>query len=70
MWQSMEMLDVFNTLTLEQIFWKPKTFFKKLEYRFLVETTNIENVLFPYKTVMLEANVNDPDVHIHTFRKR
>ena len=53
----MEMLDVFNTLTSEQIFWKAKTFFKKLEYRFLVETTNIENVLFPYKTVMSEANV-------------
>ena len=53
----MEMLDVFNALTLEQIFWKAKTFFKKLEYRFLVETTNIENVLFPYKTVMSEANV-------------
>ena len=33
----------FNTLTLKQIFWKTKKpFFKKLEYRFLVESTNIE----------------------------
>ena len=33
-----------------------KTFFKKLEYRFLVETTKIENT-FPFKTALLEANV-------------
>ena len=26
-----------------KIFWKTKTFFKKLEYRFLVEATKIEN---------------------------
>ena len=30
------------TLTLKQIFWKTKTFFKNVEYRFLVETTKIE----------------------------
>ena len=57
MWQSVEILNVLNTLTLKQIFWKTKTFFKKLEYRFLVERTNIENATFPYKTVPLEANV-------------
>ena len=34
-----------------------KTFFKKLEYRFLVESTKIENSLFPYKTAISEANV-------------
>ena len=28
-----------------------------MEYRFLVESTNIENATFPYKTVPLEANV-------------
>ena len=28
-----------------------KNFFKKLEYRFLVEITKIENASFPYKTV-------------------
>ena len=34
-----------------------KTFFKKLEYRFLVETTKIENTSFPFKTTLSEANV-------------
>ena len=32
-----------------------KTFFKKLEYGFLVESTKIGNVSFPYKTAMSEA---------------
>ena len=49
--------NVFNTLTLKQIFWKTKTIFKKLEYSFLVESTKIENASFPYKTAMPEANV-------------
>ena len=56
MWQSVKVLNVFNTLTLIQIFWKTKTFFKKLEYRFLVETTKIENTSFPFKTALSEAN--------------
>ena len=34
-----------------------KTFFKKLEYYFLVEGTKIENASFPCKTAILEANV-------------
>ena len=42
---------------MKQIFWKTKTFFKKLEYRFLVESTKIENVSFPYKTAISETNV-------------
>ena len=42
-WQSVKILSVFNTLTLEQIFWKMKNFFKKLEYLFLVESTKIES---------------------------
>ena len=57
MWQSLEILTDFNILTLKQIFWKTKTFFKKLEYRFLVESTKIENASFPYKTAISEANV-------------
>ena len=57
MWQSVKIFNVFNTLTLKQIFWKTKTFFKKLEYRFLVESTKIENASFPYKTAITEANV-------------
>ena len=53
----MKILNVFNTLTLKQILWKTKTFFKKLSYRFLVESTKIENASFPYKTAISEANV-------------
>ena len=53
----MKVLNVFNTLTLIQIFWKTKTFFKKLEYRFLVEITKIENTSFPLQTALSEANV-------------
>ena len=34
-----------------------KTFFKKLEYCFLVERTKIEKESFPYKTAISEANV-------------
>ena len=49
--------EQFQYLTLKQIFWKMKTFFKKLENRFLVESTKIQNTLFPYKTAISEANV-------------
>ena len=57
MWQSVKVLNAFNTLTLKQIFWKRKTLWKRLEYHFLVESTNIENASFPYKTATSEANV-------------
>ena len=57
MWQSVKVLNVFNTLTLKQIFWKTKTFSKKMEHLFLVESTKIENASFPYKTLISEANV-------------
>ena len=52
----LEILNVFNTLTLKQIFWKTKTFFKKLEYYVLVESTKIENASFPYKAAISVAN--------------
>ena len=55
----MKVSNVFNTLTLKQISWKTKTFFKKLEYRFLVETTKIENISFTLKTDLSEANVKN-----------
>ena len=55
--ESVKVLNVFNTLTLKQIFWKTKTFFKKLEHLFLVETTKIENTSFTFKTALSEANV-------------
>ena len=34
-----------------------KTFFEKLEYRFLVEAIKIEDTSFPFKTALSEANV-------------
>ena len=34
-----------------------QSFCKKLEYRFLVESTKIENASSPYKTIMSEASV-------------
>ena len=43
---------MFSILTLEI-----EIFFKKLECRFLAESTKIENGTFPYKTVMSEASV-------------
>ena len=49
--------NVFNTLTLKQIFWKTKAFFKRVESRFLVQTTKIENTSFSFKTALSEANV-------------
>ena len=55
--QPVKVSNVFNTLTLKQIFWKARTFFKKLEYGFLVETTEIENASFPFKTALSETNV-------------
>ena len=55
--QSVKILKVFNTLTLKQIFRKTKSFSKKLEYRFCVESTKIENASFPYKNGISEANV-------------
>ena len=55
--QLLKILNVFNTLILRQIFWKTKTFFKKLEYRLLVVITKIESAIFPHKTALSEANV-------------
>ena len=57
MWQSVEILNVSNTLALKRIFWKTKAFFKKLVYRILVESTKIENASFSYKTTASTANV-------------
>ena len=54
---SVENLNVFNTSTLKKISWETKTFFKNLEYRFLVESTKIENASFLYKTAITEAKV-------------
>ena len=53
----MEILNLFNTLTLKQIFWKTKTFLRKLEQSFLVESTKIENASFPHKTAISETYI-------------
>ena len=54
--QLVEISNVFNTLTLKQIFWKTKTFFKKLEYCFL-KTLRLKTYHFhtklPYQKPML-----------------
>ena len=57
MWQSVEILNFFNTLTLKQIFCKTKTFFKKPEHRFLTQSSKIKNASFSYKIAISEANV-------------
>ena len=48
-------MKVFNTLKV--IFWKKETFFKKLEYRFLIESMRIESRSFRYKTAISKTNV-------------
>ena len=50
-------MKVFIILTLKEIFWKTKTFFRKLEYCFLLENTTIENATFPYKAALSKTNV-------------
>ena len=74
---------VFNTLTLKQIFWKMKTFFKKVEYRYVVKSTTIESITYSWKNRLLRKlcfsirtfykesiwSTNYPNVHIHTSRK-
>ena len=44
-------------LALKQIFSKTKSFFKKVEYRFLVKATKIEHTSFSLKTALSEVNV-------------
>ena len=47
----------FQYFDFEANFLETKTLFKKLEYRFLVETTEIEITSFPFKTALSETNV-------------
>ena len=39
--RSVKILNIFSILTLKHIFYRTKTFFKKLEYRFLASRTKI-----------------------------
>ena len=57
MWQSVEILNVFNTLTLKQIFWKTKTFLKKWSTVFKLQALRLKTHHFhtksPYQKPML-----------------
>ena len=55
MWQSLNILNNFNTSLWNKF--SEKRLFKKLEYHFLVESTKIDNITFPYKTALSEANI-------------
>ena len=50
-------LNIFNTLTLNQVFCRTKTFFKKIGKHFLAVSTKIENATCPYKTAVPEAKI-------------
>ena len=54
--KSVKVSNVFNTFNFETTFLKNEKF-KKLEYRFLIETTKIENTSFSFKTALSETNV-------------
>ena len=50
----MFLYDIYWTFTS---FLKNTNPFQNLDYRFLVESTKIENTIFPYKTALSEVNV-------------
>ena len=54
---TVKILNVLNSLSWNRFPGKRKTFSKKLGYRFLTESTKIENSSFAYETVISEANV-------------
>ena len=47
----------FQYFKFELNFLENSNLFKKLKYRFLVESTKISKITFPYKTAMPEANL-------------
>ena len=66
-------LNVFNTLTLNQVFCRTKTFFKKIGKHFLAVSTKIENATCPYKTAAPEAKIRPIKWEVQNFpltRKR
>ena len=46
----------FQYFNFERKFLEKENLYKKLEYRFLIESTKIENTSFPNKTVISKAN--------------
>ena len=55
MWRSVKILNIY--FNFETDFLENQNFFKKLECRFVVESTKIEKAPFPYKTAISEASV-------------
>ena len=53
--QSLEILNVFNTLNLSLL--KNENLFQKLENPYLIESITIENATFPSKTALSKASV-------------
>ena len=49
--------EQFTYFNFETNFLKNVNLFQKMEYSFLIESTKIENVTFPYKTALPEATV-------------
>ena len=55
--QSLEILNVFITLTLKYVFWKTKSLFEKLQYHVLFESTAMKSAILPYKTGLPKVNI-------------
>ena len=56
-WKSLNILNISFSLTLKQVFWKTKNLSYKLEYRYLIESTAMENTIFRNKTVLSKADI-------------
>ena len=56
--------ECFQYFNFAANFLENENLFEKTEVPFLVESTKIENALFPYKIVIAEANVNTNSVVI------
>ena len=57
--------ECFHYFTFETNFLKNGNLFKKLEKRFLVQSTEIESAISPHKTAMPEANVKTNRMEVH-----
>ena len=55
---NLERFQYFQNIMKNTNFPENEILFIKVEYRFLVESTKIENATFPYKTALSEGNVN------------
>ena len=55
---NLERFQYFQNIMKNVNFPENEILFIKVEYRFLVESTNIENATFPYQTALSEGNAN------------